>query len=133
MSVAYRLICDQALPDSLVIEFNGLAELTEQVNDLLLSNDLKLIDDYVIDDFSHLAALADELHVSFTDENKVNEQWFDASEGFYWLEKLQQAIEEDSKLSSRSDLVADVATLKQSLQQVMKQGCQWRLQVNLDA
>lgn len=133
MSVAYSLVCEPPLCEVAAVEVKALAEHTEQVNDLLELADLKLIDNYVIDDYSGLSALAEELHVNFLDTSGDDEQWFDAAEGLQWLEKLQQIIVAESDLATNEVLLADIVQLKQSLQQAMTRGIQWRLQVNLDA
>ncbi len=133
MSVAYSLICEQPLPEVSSVELKTLAEHTEQVNDVLHSADLKLIDDYVVDDFSGLSALAEELHVNFLDTGSADEQWFEACEGLQWLEKLQGVVAEEAGLSSNAALLEDIERLNSSLQQANGQGIKWRLQVNLDA
>jgi len=133
MSVAYSLICEQPLPEVSPVELKMLAEHTEQVNEVLQSADLKLIDDYVVDDFSGLSALAEELHVNFLDTSTTDEQWFEASEGLQWLEKLNKVVAAETDLSSNSALLEDITRLNNSLQQADEQGIKWRLQVNLDA
>lgn len=133
MSVAYSLICEQPLPEVSAVELKMLAEHTEQVNDVLHSADLKLIDDYVVEDYSGLSALAEELHVNFLDTSSTDEQWFEAREGLQWLGKLHDVVVAEINLSSNSALLEDIARLNNSLQQAEGQGIKWRLQVNLDA
>lgn len=133
MSVAYCFVCEQALPVT-TKKFERLAEYTDQLNELLEETELKLIDDYVVDDFSGLSALAEELQVDFADAQASDQQWFDASEGLQWIESLQQQLVNKKKEFSDLDtLLADIDNLKQGLQQAVSQSTKWRFQVDLDA
>jgi len=133
MSVAYCFVCEGPLEKS-VLKLEQLAEHTDQLNELLEEAELKLIDDFVVDDFSGLSALAEELQVNFADAQASEEQWFDASEGLQWIESLQQHMAKvETEFSNLETLLADIDNLKQGLQQAIKQATRWRFQVDLDA